>query len=62
MSKAPESKIFRYSWNHGKRDEIKGVLLRSDSMRIFVAPEQLRTFADYLHDSADHYEQQENNA
>lgn len=59
MSAAPQATIYRYSWNHGKRDEIKGVLLRSDSMRIFVAPEQLREFADYLHDSADYYEQEQ---
>lgn len=61
MSKAPEAKIFRYSWNHGKRDEIPGVLLRNEERRIFVGIDQLRTFADYIHDAADHYEQQENN-
>lgn len=59
MSAAPQATIYRYSWNHGKRDEIPGVLLRNDERRIFIPKDSLAAFADYMIDALETYEQEQ---
>lgn len=59
MRTPPDTSIYRYSWNHNKRDEVPGVMLRSDTARIFIPRDQLATFADYAIDALETYEQEQ---
>lgn len=50
--------IRRHTWNHHHGEPNHGVLISMTRARVFVPRDSLRTFADFIHDTADHYEQQ----